>query len=47
MTRWFAFQVDAGGTRCVGEVWALDAADAFLRATVELRCRVDYVSHCS
>lgn len=45
MTRWLAFQVDAAGSRCVGEVWALDAVAAYARATVELRCRVDYVAH--
>lgn len=44
MKRWLAYQVDGQGSRCVGEVWAMDACDAYARALFELRCRIDYVA---
>lgn len=44
MTRWFAYQVAAGGLRCVGEVWAADWSEAYSRALAEFRCRIDFLS---
>ena len=44
MILWFAYQVRADGCRCVGEVWADDASQAYAIALGCLHCRVDYVS---
>ena len=44
MIRWYAYQVHADGSRCIGEIWADDAAQAYALALVQLHCRVDFVS---
>ena len=44
MFHWFAYQAtETGSSRCLGDVWAADSSEAYIRALEAFRCRVDYV----